>query len=225
MVAFDTVTQRARRVLIVASGKSATDLDLDLVRQAKAAGVYVLAVNRAWDWCEDISGWFTLDPDYLVMKHITKNAAGVDRFVAVPEDYGQPDARVAYHRNVDRSPGVSYLQRISGDGTLGSAYGLSGNPSCINTGNSGYGALGLAFHMKPERIALIGIDADRNTGYANIGGRPKTRLHHLPKLFSSAAGYLQAENISVRNGSPNSLVLCFHRCRPNEAVGWIADGL
>lgn len=220
---FDTVTQRAKRILIIASGKSAADMDMDLVRQAKLAGVYVLAVNRSWDWCKPINGWFTLDPDDLVMKYITAEPCGVQRFVAVPEDYGKPDARVSYHRNVERSPNVSYLRRFSGRGPLRSAYDLAENPSNIHTGNSAWGALGLAYHMKPERIALIGVDANRNTGYAHANGKPRTNLRHLPDLFRSAVDRLSSEGIEVCNGSPDSRVLCFVRRDPNRTVKWIME--
>ena len=225
MAAFDTVKARADRVLIVASGKSASDLDLTLVRDARLAGVYILAVNRAWDWCEDIDGWFTLDPNYLVIKYMAPGYSHVSRFVAIPDDYGQPDSRIAYHRNKERAPSICYLQRISGDGPLKSCYGLSSDRSKIHTGNSAYGALGLAKHMNAKRVALIGVDANRKEGYAYHEGMPITFLAHLPLLFQSAMPELKENSIGVINGSPFSLVTCFPRCSPNRAVEWVMEGL
>ena len=225
VAAFDTVKARADRVLIVASGKSATDLDLGLVRDARQAGVYILAVNRAWDWCEDIDGWFTLDPNYLVIKYMAPGYKHAARFVAIPDDYGQPDARIRYHRNKERAPSICYLQRISGDGPLKSCYELATDRSKIHTGNSAYGALGLAKHMKAERVALIGVDANRRAGYAYHEGRTLTFLSHLPLLFQSAVPQLVDDGIQVINGSPNSRVTCFPRCSPNRAVEWVMEGL
>lgn len=227
MAAFDQVTEQAGRVLIVASGPSAMAMDLSLVKQARAAGVYVLGVNRAWDWCPHLNGWFTLDPDYLVLKYIVNEPLdeSVQRYVAIPPDYGRQDARVAYHRNMPRFPGIVYLRRVQGGGLMKSHPGLSASTDAIHTGNSAYGALGLACHMKPSRIALVGVDAKKHEGYAHLHGRPKYSLHHLPALFATTLDQLDAKDIQVKNGSPDSLVTCFPRCTPNDAIAWLLEGV
>lgn len=225
MASFDQVTQRASRILIVASGPSATDLDIELVAKAKKAGVYILGVNRSWAWCRHLSGWFTLDPDYLVMRYLYEDIGRgkVQRYAAVPADYGQPDARVKYHRDMPRFGGVIYLQRIQGIGPMKSQPTLCTNPRAIHTGNSAWGALGLAYHMGPDRIGLIGVDAIKDAGYAHLPGCPRYPFHHLPVLFESAVPQLGEKGIEVRNGSPDSLVTCFPRYKPNAVVEWLME--
>jgi len=223
LVPFGRVSQRTDRILIVASGPSAEQLDLELVRDARKAGVYVLAVNGAWSWCWKIDGWFTLDPDLKVIQYIRLEKTTVKRYVAVPYDYGQPDAEINYHRDKCFFPGIIYLQRLAGDGRKGSLDGLSTDPHCIHTGNSAYGALGVARHMNPTRIGLIGVDADKRIGYAHREGRPKGYLYHLPALFKSAVQQLEDEGITVQNGSPDSLVKCFERRDPNAVVKWLME--
>lgn len=227
MAAFDQVTERARRVLIVASGPSAMDLDIKLVAKAKRMGVYVLGVNRAWDWCPHLSGWFTLDPDNYVIKYLFEDIGKgkVQRYAAIPRDYGQPNARVRYHQNMPRFDRVKYLQRVRGNGPMKSMAMLSENPRAIHTGNSAWGAMGLAYHMQPERIGMVGVDAVKEIGYAHLAGRPRYRLDHLPWLFSTAVPQLARAGIAVRNGSPDSRVTCFKKCTPNETVQWLMEGL
>lgn len=223
MAAFDQVNEKADRILIVASGPSAEHLDLDLVANARKAGVYVLAVNGAWSWCRNIDGWFTLDPDKKVIQYLYIIETTVQRYVAIPDDYGHCRAAIEYHRDMPFFPGVIYLQRLRGNGVKGSREGLSTDSHCIHTGNSAYGALGVARHMNPTRIGLIGVDADRRTGYAHRQGNPRGFLYHLPNLFKSAVKQLEADGITVQNGSPKSLVTCFQRFHPDAVVRWLME--
>lgn len=224
MESFDEVTERASRVLIVASGRSAAEMGLDVLKRAREAGVYVLAVNRTWEWLKDIDGWFTLDPDKLVMRYLFMKDTPVKRYVAVPDDYGEKRARIRYHQNMPKFKGITYLRRMTGNGPFSACDGLSSDPRIIHTGNSAYGALGLARHLCPERIAMIGVDAHRAWGYAYIDGAPKTRLDHLPALFASAIPDLSAAGIQVVNGSRRSLVDCFPKMTANESIEWLMKG-
>lgn len=225
MATLDQVTERADRVLIVASGPSAEKMDLSIVAEARTKGVYVLAVNCAWAWCQHIDGWFTLDPDKYVIRYLVDENSKVTRYVAVPDDYGSPSAAVYYHRGMPIFADVVYLRRLTGGGLLGLRMGLSTDPHCIHTGNSAYGALGVARHMGASRVGLIGVDASKQLGYAHHPGSPKMNLTHLPRLFQSAKEQLDAEGISVQNGSPASLVKCFVRRHPNPVVKWLMEDL
>lgn len=221
----DQVTECADRVLIVASGPSAEKMDLNIVAEARLKGVYVMAVNRAWDWCRYIDGWFTLDPNRQLIRYLVDDGKKVMRYVAVPDDYGSPKAAVHYHRNMPLFPNVVYLRRLTGEGRLSIRYGLSTDPHCIHTGNSAYGALGIARHMGATRVGLIGVDANRQLGYAHQDGFPMTFLNHLPRLFASAKEQLESDGISVQNGSPASLVKCFPRHHPNAVIKWLMEDL
>lgn len=223
MASPNQVIEKADRVLIVASGPSARALDLNLVARAREAGVYVLAVNRAWDWCEHIDGWFTLDPDHKLLPYIIDDDTDVTRYVAVPDDYGSPRAEISYHRNMPIFPDVVYLTRLASKEWLGQKYGLSTDPHSIHTGNSAYGALGVAFHMGAKKIGLIGVDVSSRLGYAYHNGRPNHLLMHMSKLFKSAVPQLESAGTAVQNGSPASKVKCFVRRHPNPVVKWLME--
>lgn len=104
----------------------------------------------------------------------------------------------------------------------GCVKGLSEKKSCIHTGNSAYGALGLAYHFRPEKILLLGVDG---TNQARVSGEgpPKYSLKHLPYLFSTATKQLDSAGIQVVNGSPMSAVDCFPRTTPEKGLEWIAQ--
>lgn len=215
-----TVSEKANLVLIVASGPSVKSLDLTLIDDEFVKRVHIIVVNRSALWFPRYHSFFTLDPDDKTLPIMQNQKEGVTYYAAVPLDYGNSDARIWYHR-CDLTPNVKYLQRITGPGYLSSRAGLSENPMCIHTGNSAYGALGLAYHMKPKKIVLLGVDATPEIGYAYLDGRPRGMLFHLPNLFSSAALQLKEKNIQVLNGSAQSTVICFPRATPNHAVDWL----
>lgn len=221
MGALEPVTPHGRRVLVVASGPSAEGMDLCLAAEARRAGVYVLAVNGAGLWVPAADGWFTLDPDERALRVLALRPGTYDNFVAVPDDYGASDARVRYHRDRVLPAFVHRLRRVSGDGPLSCRYGLSEDRAAVHTGNSAYGALGVAYHMRPDRVGLIGVDARAALGYAYAKGRPRTRLDHVPRLFASAAPQLAARGIDVMNGSPGSAVACFRAAPPDDVLRWL----
>lgn len=220
MASFDTVTARADRILIVATGLTAQALDLSLVSAARSAGVHVIGVNRAFEWLPHMDSWFTLDPDHRLLSFINADNPGPQRYVAIPDDYGMPDAFVDYHRDIPQNPQVKYLHRITGDMPMKAHQGLATNPGGVHTGNSSYGALGVAFHMKPRKIAMVGVDANRHYGYAHAKGRPRN-LNHLPHLFEIARRQIVTSRCQIVNGSPPSMVQCFRKMEPNAAVHWL----
>lgn len=215
-----SVTARAERVLIVASGPSQRSLVPGAIVAAAANGVHVIAVNNALVWADSAASWFTLDPDQRALPLMRARRAGVVHYAAVPADYGRPDAQIAYHRIAPPS-GVIYLRRLTGPGPLGCRYGLSEDPGAVHTGNSAWGALGLAYLMQAYRVAFVGLDGTR-AGYAYGPRRPFRNFAHLPALFASALPQLAARGLEVVNGSPASRVTCFRRVTPQAAVDWIA---
>jgi hypothetical protein len=224
MAASDTLTwghvsARAERVLVLASGPSVRVLNFPGLTEASAAGVHVIAVNQAIAWTPVADTWFTLDPDERVKPHMIRRRPDVAYFAAVPDDYGTPGARVPWHRE-PALPGMTYLRRRCGAGPLGSRWGLANDPESIHTGNSAFGALGLAWHMRPRRIALLGVDGTR-APYAFQSGCPRGQMTHLPDLFASAMAQLQNGCVEVVNGSPRSTVTCFERMTPGEALDWL----
>ncbi len=118
--------QQVERILILASGPSAKVMDRTLIQHAQDRGVHVMCVNRALEWSPTADSFFTLDPDERVLPLLTHDHhAGVEYHVAVPEDYGRPNANVLYHRNVKLPPCVHFHLRVAGDGPRHCHYFLS----------------------------------------------------------------------------------------------------
>lgn len=204
-----------RDIVIVGSGASLRGFDWSLV----PASARIIAVNGAVEAVPRADAFFTLDPSARNRQRMRVQRAGVKYYAAVPDDYGSWRATCPVHR-AGREQGVSWLRRIAGDGPLGSCHGLSEDRGSINTGNSAYGALGLAYHWWAERIVLLGVDGRGD--YWHEPGGPAGSLAHLPALFASALPQLAARGISVINGSPDSAVTCFLRLPPEAAMEWLA---
>jgi hypothetical protein len=95
---------------------------------------------------------------------------------------------------------------------------LQENENFITGGNSSFGALNLAFHMKPKNIILIGIDA---TQARKVVENTKPRsLKHLPKLFACSVSQLDEFNINVVNASMTSRINCFPKMPFREAIDY-----
>ena len=213
-VEFVTVSERHDRILIVANGPSA---ELIPFRRFISTKAKIIAVNGAIRWLPRAEYFFTLDPDERLLPLIREKRDGVVYYVAVPDDYGTADARVHYHRT-DPPAGVKYLKRISGKGPLGSKRGLAKKRDEINTGNSAYGAIGLAKHMGVKKLGIVGLDGNREH-HAYAETRPFTGMGHLPRLFASCLRNLP--HTDIRLGTPNSSIECFQRMAPDDLMDWL----
>lgn len=199
---YSTVTERAVKVAIVATGESLKGVTLDFPDD-----VTVIAVNSAIKYLPKMNFWFTLDPSPINVEIMRTRKEGVVYYAAVPDDF-KP---VSDH--------VKLLKRVTGTGhgrykTRGR---LCNDKGAIHTGNSAWGALQLACHMSPRRVALFGVDG--HGGY-HYGGVPRN-LAMLSDLFTSSIPDLIDRDISVINGSPSSVVDCFRRVTPMEALRWL----
>lgn len=221
-VSWGRVDERADRVLIVACGPSAAAVPAEQFRQAAAAGVYVLAVNGSVAWLPLEHGWMTVDPSPANRRIMAGRWPGVTYYAAVPDDYGTPRAGVAFHRP-PAERGIVYLRRVAGVGRWKQMPTLSEDPRRIHTGNSAWGALGVAYLMGARRIGILGLDAT-DEPYAFSGSRPKYDFRHLPALFESALPQLRARGVRVLNGSPGSRVGAFDRSPASAMMRWISEG-
>lgn len=189
-------------VAIVGTGPS--------VANQKIEGDRIIAINSALEIVKP-THWFSLDttiPD----KIYNVRMPGVTYMVAFP-DWKKAPPGVHRYRRIEgnharpydltaNNPAQYWMWRWS------AMEGLSEHPDCVHTGNSAYGALNIAYHWRPKKIILYGIDAsieERVTGgYPNV-------LEHLPLLFASALPQLKKAGIQVYNASPISKVTCFLR--------------
>ena len=140
---------------IIASGPSATEAD---ARQLVAICDQVITVNDSWRllpsadhlWATDYKWW------RLHLGEVKRGFAGSCH----TQDQGWPKCPApvdwgiqCYHAAID-------------------APGLSRDPRVIHTGkNSGYAAIGLAYHLGAQRILLLGFDMQREGSRRNWFGQ------------------------------------------------------
>jgi hypothetical protein len=211
---FSPVEVRVRVLAIVASGPSLAGFDFSAL-----TGVPIIAVNSAVLHCP-ARYWITIDPNHQQLRLMRKPRPGVLYYAGVPPDYGP---RSVHHPfRVPLLEHVHYLRRVQ-------APGLSEDAATIHSGNSAFAALGLAYHMGAERVALFGVDGTREPYfYARpnedwTSSRPTHRIGLMPELFESALVQLRARRVEVVNGSPASRVSCFPTMAPAEAASWLVS--
>jgi len=208
-------------IIIAASGPSYKDLDKNLLYQNE--DTVIIAVNGAYEYLNykaDI--FFTLDPSPANLKRLSVRSetlmyCAIDKKcrVLLP-DHVIPLTRISTQPKEILPKGTSkyWFHR------WGCVKGLAEKASEIHTGNSAYGALGLAYHLRSKKILLLGVDGTtqpRLTGE----GPSKYSLVHLPYLFSTAVKQLESADIEVVNGSPTSIIDCFTRTTPERGIEWI----
>lgn len=171
------------RAVIVASGPSAAGF-------VPPDDLPVIAVNGAVSWLPRLDYWFSLDASADNQKWLSVALRrGAECHVAGPRwrlcrtatDYAQPWERIdslgTYAEPKPKGTPEWWLWR------LGAVLGICKAPGAIHTGNSAWGALGLAWHLGFRDVALLGVDANQSPRLE--GGTPDN-LSHLPILFASA---------------------------------------
>lgn len=229
MSIFGAVQHTLDNVIIVGGGPSAT-----MFRHTYPS-VPVIAVNAAVAWSRRADFFFTLDPSPANRRLMREQRPDCAYYAAVPDDYGSPSAAHSGMR-APAEKGVTFLHRLTKEWTSPlDVYAIAncgGDPGArwsacdrlatrrdsIHTGNSAYGALGLAFHMMPRRIALY-VDATQET---RVDGGTPGPLNHLPYLFLSAIPQLEEAGIDVRVPTRSNLI-GFPKHTEQELLSWISS--
>ncbi|HBP8874090.1 TPA: norphogenetic protein [Escherichia coli] len=161
----------------------------------------VIAVNGAVEWLPRADYFFTLDPSPANIERMQNRRKGVKYCVAGLDEAIRGVKR--YERIARRGDEPTetgspewWLWRWS------AVLGLSEKKTQIHTGNSAYGALGLAYHLGFNDVALVGIDA---TDQERIGGGQPNNLSHLPLLFASALPQINVVSCSHLAGIPQMM--------------------
>ena len=145
-------------------------------------------MNGAIDVVDRASYFFTLDPSRDNLRRMANRRRGTKYCAALP--LGHADI-----------PGVHRFERVGDHSTRGdepaekgspdwwvwrwsATPGLSVDPAKIHSGNSAWGALGLAHLLGYTDVALVGVDGTDEPRH-NDGGKPND-LTHLGPLFASA---------------------------------------
>ncbi|NNU62435.1 hypothetical protein [Ochrobactrum soli] len=182
------------RAIIVASGPSARGF-------VPPDDIPVIAVNGAIEWLPRADHFFTLDWSSVNLRRLRERRISVQYHAAFPQDQWTRDRDIRfYHRGEasgpmptpERSP-QWWLWRLS------AKLGLSEDPDIINTGNSAYGALGLAYHLGARDVALVGVDA---SSAPRVEGGCSRYLGHLPMLFASALSQMNVVSCGQMGGVP-----------------------
>lgn len=215
-VNWGVVTCQNDNIIIVCSGSSLSKFNMNLL---DGLG-HIICVNNSYTGVPHFDSWFTLDPWGLAGDQLPKKG-NAKLYAAVPQDFGTFHAKIPQHR-IQAPTKVTYLNRLMSHNNPSvsseTAYrlGLSEDSGCINTGNSGFGALNLAYHMKPKKILILGMDGD--IGYYYSQTQKNRALKFLPQMMQSTVKQLQDKNIKVINGSLHSTITCFDRYSPEEAI-------
>ncbi len=203
---------KMNKIIIVCSGATAKGF-------IPPDNTIVIAVNNTINWLSRADYYFTLDPgeNNRVKKYnyqaIKNQKEGVKYCVAYPESF--PDCTM-FERVADRTE--NGIQGYSG--TLAGKRGLSEDPTKIHTGNSTYGALGLAYHLGFDKLVIIGLDGggeycDDTPAYSD--NKP---FEHFNELFSSALPQVEGR---VINASMISKVTCFPQMTHKDAIEWLME--
>lgn len=178
------------KCIIVASGQSAKDF-------IAPDGIDIISVNNAISRVPNAKYWFTLDPANYNLKIINDKNIKAIKYVACPDAFNLPDdvircKRVENHtrsRVINQDCYEYFLYQSK------ATLGLSLQYLHISTGNSGYGALNLAYHLGYKDIALIGIDGNNVTSLDN---NSDTRGYlYLNQLFDSVQKDLGLNIVSL----------------------------
>jgi hypothetical protein len=170
-------------VWIIAGGPSARNFDM-----SRLDGQTILVVNDA---CflptPAVTAFFSLDKDWIRGHRDFLMTYNVEKYLALPLETWPDCAGI---------PGATYLEWAY-------EYGLSDNPRYINTGgNSGFGAINLAYLKHAHKIHLIGYDMDPSEHEKYLAWIP---------VFRTMRMQLNRRAIEVVNHNPNSFIDAFHK--------------
>ncbi|CAI3796020.1 hypothetical protein [Rheinheimera sp. MM224] len=181
--------------IIVASGPSASGF-------VAPAHIPVIAVNGAIEWLNRADYAFTLDPSKVNTARMLPHnqRPGVNYVAAVPVGYPLPANVTRYNRVAKR--GAEPTDKKSVEWVLwrySCVKGINTTPGHINTGNSSWGALGLAYHLGFTDVALIGVDGSTDL---KVDGGNSYELRHLNPLFASALPQINVVSCGKLNSIP-----------------------
>lgn len=193
---FKHVSNQWGEVYIVGGGPSLRGFNFD-----RLAGKTVLAVNDAVAHIPWASTLFSLDLRWIRERRSIIQSFLGEVYLGVPEDYDFSNS----------IPNVTYLRRIR------DLPGFSNKPYCVHMGggNSGFGALNLAWLKKVRRIVLLGFDfsgAHWHNGYS--WDSMSNRYVTWARLVDDTAKQFREAGIEVYNAissrSRKSLLTQFH---------------
>ncbi len=193
--------------LIVGSGSSLKGFDFGALRGLG----YILAVKEAiWD-LPFADACFSLHMPWPRRREKELKALAVPLYLAVPRGMSEKQ----YDPII---PQAIYIER-------GNEKHLSDDPKLIHAGgNSGFGALNLAYLKRPKTIYLFGFDYNRSGGhycpdrYENPDSHNARYWENWGDNFINVKHQLAAKGMTVINASPNSSIKAFPKVSIEQAM-------
>lgn len=188
-----------RPAIIVADGPSARGF-------TPPHEIPIFAVNGAIEWLPRANYFFTLDPSQANLCRIQDPKMGTHYYLAVDEadmhlysGYGAHLLKRDEHRGEEPIYGTPlwWLWRWR------AVPGLSEDPDVISSGNSAYGAIGLAYHMGYTDLLLVRVDGSPEP---RVSGGVPNNLSHLPILIKSATEKINIQSLSGIGGTRKTTV-------------------
>jgi hypothetical protein len=218
---FQEVTQRHEKVLIIGGGESLCGFDWKLLDDWDGV---IITVNNVVYHLPRADYWITVDPmsGGLPQRAMREKINGVYYYCAFP-DLNKDIFDKPYYETVE---GIHYLERIVPE----ESYKLQEDKDKITTGDSCYGALGLAYHFEAKLIIMLGVDVNGGYGHWYDKTDPYNRewgdkfgeyQSSLPHIYEQSVEQFQKRGTVVINGSLNSAIDCFTKMKPEEAIKYI----
>ncbi|MEY2904141.1 MAG: hypothetical protein RJA52_157 [Bacteroidota bacterium] len=207
---YSLVTEKHKKVIILCSGQSLSPLAISKIRNIK---IPVISVNGGIEYHDKCDYWVTIDPSITNYRRMQRQLKGVKYYCGVPHDYGKPDNRIKAYRTALGH--VHYLRR---EETF-----LNGFPEekdSLISGNSGFAALNLAYHMEAKYVLILGMDGHGK--YYNSKSGPRN-LNGLDTMFESVLPQLEERKMIVQNGSQISTVECFPKVNSLWGISWLLN--
>lgn len=193
------VPHRHNKLIIVGSGSSLNEFDK---HQLETLNVPTIAVNREY-WKFNATYFCTIDPLKQV-KTLCDTSKNTYKYVGFPE--------------VLTGHNVHLLKRYYQPRN----FLLCTHKDTLQSHNSSYAALNLAYHMEAKKILLLGVDADTYR-YPKESKGWRISISKMPRLFSAALPQLEQRKIKVINGSLQSNIMCFPKLSIDDSINWIMD--
>lgn len=212
---------RFERVMIIAGGESLKGVDLSSIVDFNGA---IITINNSIFHLPRADFWITVDPcaSGSPQRAMTERREGCYYYTAQPNLEKEP-YHAKYYPIVE---GIHYLERVVPPHL--EQYLLQEEKDKITTGDSSFGALGLAYHFEPKQILILGLDVygdghwyDTDSKY-NAFDQPHIKFsrykQRLVQIFAQSTAQLNTRGIEVLNGSLYSRVNAFRRITPQEAL-------
>jgi len=181
-------------VYLIGGGPSLRGFDLQRLRACVTVAVNDAILHAPW-----ATALFSLDMNWMNRRREQIEQFAGLRYLAIPAVHTD-NLQLEW-----TSDEVLWLRRVSG------VPGLSTSSDTIYAGggNSGFGALNLAYLMQVPRIVLLGYDL-RNSGqhwhegYTWRGCSNEKMYQNWARMMDRAAPQLRARGVEVFNASPTS---------------------